>query len=144
MTTRLCTIKLSIRDYDTKEEGKVVYNGEVVSIDEELRHYMFRFYNTESGTLLVTVDASKEVIKVIEKSENINLSMGIKIDTYEECIYDIDSSRLELETRTFDVQFENNVILFDYDLYAKNDIEHRKPLTRNVVRIEYEGDKKVC
>ena len=144
MTTRLCTINLSIKDYDTKEEGKVVYNGEVVSIDADLKHYMFRFYNTESGTLLVTVDASKDVIKVIEKSDSINLLMEIKVDTYQDCIYNIDSSRLELETRTFDVSIEDDMIILDYDLYAKNDINHDKPLTRNVVKIEFEGDRKVC
>lgn len=144
MNTRLCSINLSIKDYESKEEGKVEYHGEVVSIDEDLKHYMFRFFNTDSGTLAVSIDASKDVIKVIEHSEGVKLIMGIKEGTYQDCVYEIDSSRLELETRTFEVNIEDNYISFDYDLFAKSDVNHDKAMTRNIVRIDFEGEKKVC
>ena len=145
MKTRLCSINLSVRDYSTKDTGSFSYHGEVVVIDYDLKQYDFRFYNTDSGTLAVSIDCSKDVIKVIEQSETVNLIMGLKVDEFHQCVYRFDeNNRLELLTRAWDLVVEDNHIMFEYDLYDKNDVNHDRPLTKNTVRIDFEGESKVC
>ena len=142
MSTKLCSIELKVKDYLTNEEGSFSYHGEVVVIDYDLRQYDFRFYDTDAGTLLVSIDASKDICKVVEQNDNINLQMNLKKDEIHPCIYRLDKSNaLLLETKAFGLDFIDNQIILEYDLFDKNDVEHVNPLTRNIVKIDFEGEK---
>ena len=142
MNTRLCKIELNVKDYSTKDKGSFSYHGEVVVIDEDLKQYDFRFYNTDAGTLLVSIDASKDFIKVVEVNDNINLQMELKLEEFKSCRYQFDPNNFLLfETRCWDLSFNENEIVLDYDLFDRNDIKHEQPLTRNTVRINFEGVK---
>lgn len=145
MKTRLCTINLSVKDYVTKEKGSFSYHGEVVVIDKELKQYDFRFYNTDAGTLAVSIDCSKKTIKVVEHSDAINLSLELELNEYRDCVYRFDANNtLNLLTKAWEVEISDDHILFDYDLYPINDSSSDGALTRNIVRIDFEGENKIC
>jgi hypothetical protein len=140
MKTKLSTIELKVKDYATNEIGSFSYHGEVVIIDKDLGRYDFRFYETDAGTLSVSIDTSKDVIRVVELNDNVNLNMGIKAGEYHPCIYHFDpTNRLLLETRGIETKFEGRRIILEYDLFDRNDEKHKNPITRNKVTIEFEG-----
>lgn len=145
VSNRLCSIKLSVKDYSTKEEGSFVYHGEVVELDYVNKVYMYRFYQTDSGTLQVSIDFSKDVVEIKEVSETLNMTLKLAEKSYEDCIYNFDNGayQMVLKTRAFGFHIDENEVILDYDLYDSNDKNKEHPITRNVVEIKCEGVK-VC
>jgi len=103
MNTRLCTIELSVKDYTTKESGTFSYNGEVVVIDEGLKQYDFRFYNTDSGTLAVSIDNSKEVAEKISSTADKLVDKGLKAQENK-----ADAQVILSEDETIEADFKKN------------------------------------
>lgn len=99
MANRLAALTLSVRDYSTDERAEVRFNGEVVSLDDSGKVNIYRFFETENGTMMVTVDYSKEKIVVREQSETVLLSLELSEDLFGNVSYRIDGNRLDLRSK---------------------------------------------
>ena len=144
MANRLCKITLSVKDYQTQQKGSFTYNGEVISLDSKLKHYYYRFYETDAGTLSVSIDFSKPKIIIVEQSEQVVMTLGLNLTNNEKCIYQLDSSHhLQLVTKAWEIDIEEDRVYLDYDLYDASDVNLEHPISRNIVEIICEG-KKVC
>ncbi len=145
MANKLCKITLSVKDYETRKSGSFTYNGEVIELDSDLKRYMYRFYETDLGTLSVSIDFSKDKVIIVESSDNALLTLAIQKDQFNKCNYKLDANHsIFLENKGFDVMITPSKVYLDYDLYDPNDKKHAKPISRNVVEIEVEETKKVC
>ncbi|MDD6302497.1 MAG: hypothetical protein PUA56_04225 [Bacillales bacterium] len=144
MANRLCSIKLSVKDYASKEEGSFIYHGEVVELDYINKIYRYRFYQTDAGTLAVSIDFSKDEVEIKEVNDAVNLSLKLTEKGYSDCIYKFDENNsLILKSKAFGVHIDENQVILDYDLYASTDVNKEHPITRNVVEIICEVNK-VC
>lgn len=144
MVNKLCKITLSVKDYQTQQKGSFTYNGEVISLDSNLKHYYYRFYETDAGTLSVSIDFSKPKIIIVEQSEQVVMTLGLNLSKNEKCIYQLDSNHhLELVTKAWEIDIEEDRVYLDYDLYDASDVNLEHPISRNIVEIKCEG-KKVC
>lgn len=144
MVNRLCKITLSVKDYQTQQKGSFTYNGEVISLDSNLKHYYYRFYETDAGTLSVSIDFSKPKIIIVEQSEQVVMTLGLNLSSNEKCIYQLDSNHhLQLVTKAWEIDIEEERVYLDYDLYDASDVNLEHPISRNIVEIICEG-KKVC
>ncbi len=140
--SRIARLKLEIKDYATKEQVTNEFIGEVVSIDESLKSNLYRFFETDMGTILVSIDYHKEQVVIQENSETIKLSMVLKNGCLEKCVYHFDGNNyLELKTKAFEIVIDENNVKLDYDLYNLSDMNH--PMTRNVIEITCE-ENRVC
>lgn len=145
MVNRLCKITLSVKDYTTQQKGSFTYNGEVISQDDNLKHYYYRFYETDAGTLAVSIDFSKPKVIIVEQSEQVVMTLGLNLGKVERCIYQLDANHhLELVTKTWEIQIENDRVYLDYDLYDASDVNLEHPISRNVVEIKCEVKKNIC
>ena len=107
MVNRLCKITLSVKDYQTQQKGSFTYNGEVISLDSNLKHYYYRFYETDAGTLSVSIDFSKPKIIIVEQSEQVVMTLGLNLSSNEKCIYQLDSNHhLQLVTKAWEIDIE--------------------------------------
>ena len=79
MVNRLCKITLAVKDYQTQQKGSFTYNGEVISLDSNLKHYYYRFYETDAGTLAVSIDFSKPKIIIVEQSDQVLMTLGLNL-----------------------------------------------------------------
>jgi len=136
MANRLAALTLSVRDYSTDERAEVRFNGEVVSLDDSGKVNIYRFFETENGTMMVTVDYSKEKIVVREQSETVLLSLELSEDLFGNVSYRIDGNRLDLRSKMKRFETADGSICMEYDLFASDDLQH--PLTCNQVEIRCE------
>ena len=142
MVNRLCKITLSVKDYQTQQKGSFTYNGEVISLESNLKHYYYRFYETDAGTLSVSIDFSKPKIIIVEQSEQVLMTLGLNLQQNERCIYQLDENHhLELTTKTWEIDIQENRVYLDYDLYDSSDVNLEHPISRNIVEIICEGEK---
>lgn len=140
--SRIAKLKLEIKDYSTKDQAINEFVGEVVSIDESLKTNLYRFFETDMGTILVSIDYHNEQVVIQENSETIRLIMVLKDSCFEKCVYHFDENNyLELKTKAFEIVIDESYVRLDYDLYNPSDLDH--PMTRNVIEITCEGNK-VC
>ena len=145
MANKLCKITLSVKDYETRKSGSFTYNGEVIELDSDLKRYMYRFYETDLGTLSVSIDFSKDKVIIVESSDNVLLTLALQKDQFNKCNYKLDVNHsMFLENKCFETMITPTKIYLDYDLYDTKDKKHTKPISRNVVEIEVEENKKVC
>lgn len=140
MANRLATLTIRVEDYETKLDASTSFNGEVVAYDPDLKNYLFRFFETDSGTLLVSIDYSKEKVIVTEKNDVVDLFLELELNQTGKCIYRFDANNsLNLESKSFEIEISEDKLSLGYDLYALND--NSKPLTKNRVEIICEGYK---
>ena len=121
MANLLAKLSLWVKDYQTNEEAETTFAGEIVSIDQNLKTNIYRFFNEESGSLLVSIDYSNEKILIQERSANVK------------------NNSLYLLTKAYKIEIDDNNVLLEYDLFNPNDVIN--PLTRNIVKIECEVRK---
>lgn len=134
MSNSLAKFKLSMKDYSSKQSASVEYNGEVVSLDSDLKTYLYRFFETDAGTLMIGIDFSKEKVIVTEENDNVRLRMELSIDESGKVVYHLDSSHsMTLYSKAFVLEFDEEKVVLDYDLYDSDKLE--KPVTRNRVEI---------
>jgi hypothetical protein len=134
--SRLCKIKLSCKDYKTKEYGEYVFQGEVVLLDSDLKKYLYRFFDEEGEPLSVSIDFSKNVVSIIEERKDIVIHLLLEKDQMNKCLYQLGQSNyLEFKTLTWDWMFDENRVYLDYDLYAMEDQKNDHPISRNQVEI---------
>ena len=142
MVNRLCKITLSVKDYQTQQKGSFTYTAEVISLESNLKHYYYRFYETDAGTLSVSIDFSKPKIIIVEQSEQVLMTLGLNLQQNERCIYQLDENHhLELTTKTWEIDIQENRVYLDYDLYDSSDVNLEHPISRNIVEIICEGEK---
>ena len=142
MANLLAELKLHVKDYQTKEEASTKFVGEVVSSDSDLKTNLYRFFETDSGTLMVSIDYKKEKIIIQERNDTIKLYLELELNKEGRCSYSFDpTNTLELTSKAWEINISEDSVYLDYDLYNPNDLD--KPLTRNVVEIKCEG-KKPC
>ena len=145
MVNRLCKITLSVKDYTTQQKGSFTYNGEVISQDDNLKHYYYRFYETDAGTLAVSIDFSKPKIIIVEQSDQVLMTLGLNLTRNERCVYQLDANHhLELTTKAWEIDITETRVYLDYDLYDASDVNLEHPISRNVVEIICEGKKDIC
>jgi hypothetical protein len=139
MANRLAKLNLLVKDYQTYAEADAKFNGEVVSVDSSLKTNIYRFFDGEQGTLLVTVDYSKEKIIIQERGDNLNMTLELELDKEGKCVYRFDETNtLVLTSKLFSSVIKDDYLSFDYNLYNPNDMEN--PITRNKVEIVSEVD----
>ena len=142
MANLLAKLILHVKDYKTKEEADTSFVGEVVSVDSELKTNIYRFFETDSGTLMVSIDYKKEKIIIQERNDSVHMTLELELNKFGRCIYSFDpTNTLELETKCWEAHIDEDHVYLDYDLYVPGD--HDKPLTRNIVEIKCEV-KKPC
>ena len=141
MASTLSKLELSVKDYQSNEEAKVTYHGEVVSLDSATKTYLYRFFETDSGTLMVSLDFSKEdKVRVSEINDNIKMMMELVLNDYGVCSHQFDAVNvLNLKTKTLNIKINEEEVILEYDLYDPRDLE--QPITRNIVKINCEGGK---
>lgn len=145
MVNRLCKITLAVKDYQTQQKGSFTYNGEVISLDSNLKHYYYRFYETDAGTLAVSIDFSKPKIIIVEQSDQVLMTLGLNLTKNERCVYQLDENHhLELTTKAWEIDITETRVYLDYDLYDASDVNLEHPISRNVVEIICEGKKDIC
>lgn len=145
MVNRLCKITLAVKDYQTQQKGSFTYNGEVISLDSNLKHYYYRFYETDAGTLAVSIDFSKPKIIIVEQSDQVLMTLGLNLTKNERCVYQLDANHhLELTTKAWEIDITETRVYLDYDLYDASDVNLEHPISRNVVEIICEGKKDIC
>lgn len=145
MVNRLCKITLAVKDYQTQQKGSFTYNGEVISLDSNLKHYYYRFYETDAGTLAVSIDFSKPKIIIVEQSDQVLMTLGLNLTKNERCVYQLDENHhLELTTKAWEIDISETRVYLDYDLYDASDVNLEHPISRNVVEIICEGKKDIC
>lgn len=144
MVNRLCKITLAVKDYETQQKGAFTYNGEVISLDSNLKHYYYRFYETDAGTLSVSIDFSKPKVIIVEQSEQVLMTLSLNLASNERCVYKLDENHhLNLVTKAWEMDISEDRVYLDYDLYDASDVNLEHPISRNIVEIICEGNK-IC
>ena len=144
MVNRLCKITLAVKDYETQQKGAFTYNGEVISLDSNLKHYYYRFYETDAGTLSVSIDFSKPKVIIVEQSEQVLMTLSLNLASNERCVYKLDENhQLNLVTKAWEMDISEDRVYLDYDLYDASDVNLEHPISRNIVEIICEGNK-IC
>ena len=140
MANLLAKLSLWVKDYQTNEEAETTFAGEIVSIDQNLKTNIYRFFNEESGSLLVSIDYSNEKILIQERSANVKMHLELLDAKMANCNYQFDENNsLYLLTKAYKIEIDDNNFLLEYDLFNPNDVIN--PLTRNIVKIECEVRK---
>lgn len=141
MANRISKMTSTIKDYQSKQIMTSSYVGEVVSIDSELGHFYYRFYNQEGDVMGVSIDSSKPKVKIIEQLVNTIVHLELSIDSPEKCVLELDKEHsMEFKTKTFELRIGDNRIYLDYDLYLNQDINLNNPISRNTIEIVWEGE----
>ena len=137
MSNSLAKFKLNMKDYSSKQSATVEYNGEVVSLDSDLKTYLYRFFETDAGTLMIGIDFSKEKVIVTEENDNVKLRMELSLNETGRVLYHLDSTHsMILYSKAFTLDFDEEQVVLDYDLYDSDKLD--KPVTRNKVVISAE------
>jgi hypothetical protein len=140
MSNKLAKFKLEMKDYATRQRASVEYNGEVVSLDSDLKTYLYRFFETDAGTLMIGIDFSKEKIIITETNDNVKMRMELSLDETGKCTYRLDADHsMNLFTKTFILKLTEEEVVLEYDLYDSDKLD--KPVTANKVTITAEREK---
>ena len=140
MANELSKIKLHVKDYLSNDEAETLFSGEVVSLDLDLKTHIYRFFDGEGTSLMISIDYSKEKVIVQERSSSFTLFLELEEGEIGKCVYKFEeSTTLELSTKSHLIEILNDRIKLDYDLFNPKDLDH--PLTRNIVEINCEVTK---
>ena len=140
MANILSKIKLHVKDYSSNDEAETLFSGEVVSLDLDLKTNIYRFFDEEGSSLMISIDYSKDKVIVQERSSTFTLHLELEEGELGKCVYKFDeSTTLELTTKTHLIEIFKDRIKLEYDLFNPKDLD--RPLTRNTVEINCEVTK---
>ncbi|MBE6132576.1 MAG: hypothetical protein E7180_04210 [Erysipelotrichaceae bacterium] len=138
MANRLAKLTLSVSNREENEPYVNVYHGEVVSTDSDLKTNAYRFYETDYGTLLVSIDYSKEKIVIQERSQIVNMTIHLQKDKVCSCNLVLEEGEIRLSTKGVEINISENNIKLEYQVYVPNDLENY--ITKNRIEIDCEVD----
>lgn len=136
MANRLAKLTLSVSSVEEPTPYVNVFHGEVVSQDSDLKTNVYRFFETDYGTLLVSVDYSKDKIVIQERSQIVNMTIHLQEGKVCSCSLLLEGREMRLNTKTLSINISENKIALEYEIYVPEDLENY--LTRNKIEIDCE------
>ena len=136
MANRLAKLTLSVSSLEEPTPYVNVFHGEVVSQDTDLKTNVYRFFETDYGTLLVSIDYSKDKIVIQERSQIVNMTIHLQEGKVCSCILLLEGREMRLNTKTLSINISENKIALEYEIYVPEDLENY--LTRNKIEIDCE------
>lgn len=136
MANRLAKLTLSVSSLEEPTPYVNVFHGEVVSQDSDLKTNVYRFFETDYGTLLVSIDYSKDKIVIQERSQIVNMTIHLQEGKVCSCILLLEGREMRLNTKTLSINISENKIALEYEIYVPEDLENY--LTRNKIEIDCE------
>lgn len=136
MANRLAKLTLSVSSVEEPTPYVNVFHGEVVSQDSDLKTNVYRFFETDYGTLLVSIDYSKDKIVIQERSQIVNMTIHLQEGKVCSCILLLEGREMRLNTKTLSINISENKIALEYEIYVPEDLENY--LTRNKIEIDCE------
>ena len=136
MANRLAKLTLSVSSVEEPTPYVNVFHGEVVSQDSDLKTNVYRFFETDYGTLLVSIDYSKDKIVIQERSQIVNMTIHLQEGKICSCILLLEGREMRLNTKTLSINISENKIALEYEIYVPEDLENY--LTRNKIEIDCE------
>lgn len=136
MANRLAKLTLSVSSVEEPTPYVNVFHGEVVSQDSDLKTNVYRFFETDYGTLLVSIDYSKDKIVIQERSQIVNMTIHLQEGKICSCSLLLEGREMRLNTKTLSINISENKIALEYEIYVPEDLENY--LTRNKIEIDCE------
>ena len=136
MANRLAKLTLSVSSLEEPTPYVNVFHGEVVSQDSDLKTNVYRFFETDYGTLLVSIDYSKDKIVIQERSQIVNMTIHLQEGKICSCSLLLEGREMRLNTKTLSINISENKIALEYEIYVPDDLENY--LTRNTIEIDCE------
>lgn len=136
MANRLAKLTLSVSSLEEPTPYVNVFHGEVVSQDSDLKTNVYRFFETDYGTLLVSIDYSKDKIVIQERSQIVNMTIHLQEGKICSCSLLLEGREMRLNTKTLSINISENKIALEYEIYVPEDLENY--LTRNKIEIDCE------
>jgi hypothetical protein len=136
MANRLAKLTLSVSSVEEPTPYVNVFHGEVVSQDSDLKTNIYRFFETDYGTLLVSIDYSKDKIVIQERSQIVNMTIHLQEGKVCSCSLLLEGREMRLNTKTLSINISENKIALEYEIYVPEDLENY--LTRNKIEIDCE------
>lgn len=136
MANRLAKLTLSVSSVEEPTPYVNVFHGEVVSQDSDLKTNVYRFFETDYGTLLVSIDYSKDKIVIQERSQIVNMTIHLQEGKVCSCSLLLEGREMRLNTKTLSINISENKIALEYEIYVPEDLENY--LTRNKIEIDCE------
>ncbi len=136
MANRLAKLTLSVSSVEEPTPYVNVFHGEVVSQDSDLKTNVYRFFETDYGTLLVSIDYSKDKIVIQERSQVVNMTIHLQEGKICSCSLLLEGREMRLNTKTLSINISENKIALEYEIYVPEDLENY--LTRNKIEIDCE------
>lgn len=136
MANRLAKLTLSVSSLEEPTPYVNVFHGEVVSQDSDLKTNVYRFFETDYGTLLVSIDYSKDKIVIQERSQIVNMTIHLQEGKVCSCSLLLEGREMRLNTKTLSINISENKIALEYEIYVPEDLENY--LTRNKIEIDCE------
>ena len=136
MANRLAKLTLSVSSVEEPTPYVNVFHGEVVSQDSDLKSNVYRFFETDYGTLLVSIDYSKDKIVIQERSQIVNMTIHLQEGKVCSCSLLLEGREMRLNTKTLSINISENKIALEYEIYVPEDLENY--LTRNKIEIDCE------
>lgn len=136
MANRLAKLTLSVSSVEEPTPYVNVFHGEVVSQDSDLKTNVYRFFETDYGTLLVSIDYSKDKIVIQERSQIVNMTIHLQEGKICSCSLLLEGREMRLNTKTLSINISENKIALEYEIYIPEDLENY--LTRNKIEIDCE------
>lgn len=136
MANRLAKLTLSVSSLEEPTPYVNLFHGEVVSQDSDLKTNVYRFFETDYGTLLVSIDYSKDKIVIQERSQIVNMTIHLHEGKICSCSLLLEGREMRLNTKTLSININENKIALEYEIYVPEDLENY--LTRNKIEIDCE------
>ena len=136
MANRLAKLTLSVSSLEEPTPYANVFHGEVVSQDSDLKTNIYRFFETDYGTLLVSIDYSKDKIVIQERSQIVNMTIHLQEGKICSCSLLLEGREMRLNTKTLSINISENKIALEYEIYVPEDLVNY--LTRNKIEIDCE------
>ena len=136
MANRLAKLTLSVSSVEEPTPYVNAFHGEVVSQDSDLKTNVYRFFETDYGTLLVSIDYSKDKIVIQERSQIVNMTIHLQEGKVCSCSLLLEGREMRLNTKTLSINISENKIALEYEIYVPEDLENY--LTRNKIEIDCE------
>lgn len=136
MANRLAKLTLSVSSLEEPTPYVNVFHGEVVSQDSDLKTNVYRFFETDYGTLLVSIDYSKDKIVIQERSQIVNMTIHLQEGKVCSCNLLLEGREMRLNTKTLSINISENKIALEYEIYVPEDLKNY--LTRNKIEIDCE------
>ena len=136
MANRLAKLTLSVSSVEEPTPYVNAFHGEVVSQDSDLETNVYRFFETDYGTLLVSIDYSKDKIVIQERSQIVNMTIHLQEGKVCSCSLLLEGREMRLNTKTLSINISENKIALEYEIYVPEDLENY--LTRNKIEIDCE------